>query len=206
MTKVTKLAVLIVGGLLASGTWAQTDGAANNSKTSQVPADSTSKSVAGPDYVIGADDNLHISVWKEVDLTTSLPVRPDGKISLPLLNDVQAAGLTPMQLADSITQKLKKYIADPRVTVVVTAMNSRRIYVLGEVLHTGAVPLLPNMTVLQALATAGFTQFANVKGIYVLRTENGRQVKLPFNYKQVVKGADPRQNIALKPGDTVVVP
>ena len=145
-------------------------------------------------------------MWKEADLTTSLPVRPDGKISLPLLNDVQAAGLTPMQLADSITEKLKKYIADPRVTVVVTAMNSRRIYVLGEVLHTGAVPLLPNMTVLQALATAGFTQFANLKGIYVLRTENGKQVKLPFNYKQVVKGADPRQNIALKPGDTVVVP
>ena len=201
MTKVTKLAVLIVGGLLASGTWAQTDGAA---RTNQAPADS--KSVAGPDYVIGADDNLHISVWKEVDLTTSLPVRPDGKISLPLLNDVQAAGLTPMQLADSITEKLKKYIADPRVTVVVTAMNSRRIYVLGEVLHTGAVPLLPNMTVLQALATAGFTQFANVKGIYVLRTENGKQVKLPFNYKQVVKGGDPRQNIVLKPGDTVVVP
>jgi polysaccharide export outer membrane protein len=206
MTKVTKLAVLIVAGLLASGTWAQTDGSAKNAKTNQAPAESMAKSVAGPDYVIGADDNLHISVWKEPDLTTSLPVRPDGKISLPLLNDVPAAGLTPMQLADSITEKLKKYIADPRVTVVVTAMNSRRIYVLGEVLHTGAVPLLPNMTVLQALATAGFTQFANVKGIYVLRTENGRQVKLPFNYKQVVKGADPRQNIALKPGDTVVVP
>jgi polysaccharide export outer membrane protein len=206
MTKATKLAVLIMGGLLASGTWAQTDGSAKNAKTKQAPAESTPKSVAGPDYVIGADDNLHISVWKEPDLTTSLPVRPDGKISLPLLNDVQAAGLTPMQLADSITEKLKKYIADPRVTVVVTAMNSRRIYVLGEVLHTGAVPLLPNMTVLQALATAGFTQFANVKGIYVLRTENGKQVKLPFNYKQVVKGADPLQNIALKPGDTVVVP
>jgi polysaccharide export outer membrane protein len=206
MTKVTKLVVLMVGGLFTLATWAQTDGAAKNAKTNQAAADSTSKSVAGPDYVIGADDNLHIAVWKEVDLTTSLPVRPDGKISLPLLNDVQAAGLTPMQLADSITEKLKKYIADPRVTVVVTAMNSRRIYVLGEVLHTGAVPLLPNMTVLQALATAGFTQFANLKGIYVLRTENGRQVKLPFNYKQVVKGADPRQNIALKPGDTVVVP
>ena len=206
MTKVTKLVVLIVGGLFALPTWAQTDGAAKNAKTNQAPAESKPKSVAGADYVIGADDNLHISVWKEPDLTTSLPVRPDGKISLPLLNDVQAAGLTPMQLADSITEKLKKYIADPRVTVVVTAMNSRRIYVLGEVLHTGAVPLLPNMTVLQALATAGFTQFANVKGIYVLRTENGKQVKLPFNYKQVVKGADPRQNIALKPGDTVVVP
>jgi polysaccharide biosynthesis/export protein len=206
MTKVTKLAVLIMGALLASGTWAQADGSARNAKTNQPPAESMLKSVAGPDYVIGADDNLHISVWKEPDLTTSLPVRPDGKISLPLLNDVPAAGLTPMQLADSITEKLKKYISDPRVTVVVTAMNSRRVYILGEVLHTGAVPLLPNMTVLQALATAGFTQFANVKGIYVLRTENGKQVKLPFNYKQVVKGADPRQNIALKPGDTVVVP
>src|SRR3979411_2752956 len=206
MMKVTKLAVLIMGGLLACGTWAQADGSAKNAKANQAPAESVPKSAAGPDDVIGADDNLHISVWKEVDLTTSLPVRPDGKISLPLLNDVQAAGLTPMQLADSVTEKLKKYIADPRVTVVVTAMNSRRIYVLGEVLHTGAVPLLPNMTVLQALATAGFTQFANLKGIYVLRTENGKQGKLPFNYKQVVKGADPRQNIARKPGDTVVVP
>ena len=157
-------------------------------------------------YVIGPEDELIISVWREPDISRTVPVRPDGKISLALLNYVQATGRTPMQLATDITEKLKKYIADPRVTVVVTAMNSRRIYVLGEVLHTGAVPLLPNMTVLQALATAGFTQFANVKGIYVLRTENGKQVKLPFNYKQVVKGADPRQNIALKPGDTVVVP
>jgi polysaccharide export outer membrane protein len=156
--------------------------------------------------VIGADDTLHISVWKEPDLSATLPVRPDGKISLPLLNDVPAAGLTPMQLAASITEKLKKYIADPRVTVVVTAMNSRRIFVTGEVVHSGAIPLLPNMTVLQALSSAGFTQFANVKGIYLLRTENGRQVKLPFNYKEVVKGNHPEQNIMLKPGDTVVVP
>src|SRR6202048_4739533 len=135
MTKVTKLAVLIVGGLLASMTWAQTDGSAKNAKTNQAPAGSMPKSVAGPAYVIGADGNLHIPVGKEPDRTTGLPVRPDGKISLPLLNDVPAAGLTPMQLAESITEKLKKYIADPRVTVVVTAMNSRRIYVLGEVLH-----------------------------------------------------------------------
>jgi len=158
------------------------------------------------EYVIGADDTLHIAVWKEPDLSATLPVRPDGKISLPLLNDVPAAGLTPMQLAASITEKLKKYIADPRVTVVVTAMNSRRIFVTGEVVHSGAIPLLPNMTLLQALSSAGFTQFANVKGIYLLRTENGRQVKLPFNYKEVVKGNHPEQNIMLKPGDTVVVP
>jgi len=206
MTKVTKLAVLIMGGLLASGTGAQTDGAAKNAKTNQAPAESTPKSLAGPDYVIGANDNLHISVWKEPDLTASLPVRPDGKISLPLLNDVLAAGLTPMQLADSITEKLKKYIADPRVTVVVTAMNSQRIYVVGEVTHTGAMPLFPNMTVLQALSSAGFTQFANLKGIYVLRTQNGKQTKLPFNYKEVVKGRNTQQNIVLQPGDQVVVP
>jgi polysaccharide export outer membrane protein len=157
-------------------------------------------------YKIGADDTLHVSVWKEPDLTATLPVRADGMISLPLLNDVQAAGLTPMQLAANITEKLKKYLADPRVTVVVTAMNSQRVYVLGEVLHTGAMNLLPDMTVLQALATAGFTQFANTKGIYVLRTENGKQQKMPVNYKQLVKGDAMGQNITLKPGDTIVVP
>src|SRR5215468_3392808 len=113
-----------------------------------------------PDYVIGADDTLHISVWKEPDLSETLPVRPDGKISMPLLNDITAAGLTPLQLADSITTKLKKYIADPRVTVVVTAMNSQKIYILGEVLHPGTSLLQPNMSVLQALASAGFSQFA----------------------------------------------
>jgi polysaccharide export outer membrane protein len=155
-------------------------------------------------YVIGPEDTLHVAVWKEPDLTATLPVRPDGKISMPLLNDVQAAGLTPMQLADSITEKLKKYVTDPRVTVVVTAMNSQRIYVLGEVLHSGAMPLTPNMTVLQALATAGFTQFANTKGIYVLRQENSKQQKIPVNYKQLIKGNAP--NVTLKPGDTIVVP
>src|SRR5579863_5750689 len=169
--------------------------------TANAPADN-----APPDYVIGADDTLHISVWKEPDLTATLPVRPDGKISLPLLNDVSAAGFTPMQLADSITEKLKKYIADPRVTVVVTAMNSRRIFVTGEVTHSGAIALLPGMTVLQALSSAGFTQFANLKGIYLLRMENGRQVKMPFNYKEVVKGRHPEQNVLLQRGDTVVVP
>ncbi len=137
---------------------------------------------------------------KKPNFTVTLPVRPDGKISLPLINDIQAAGLTPMQLRESITEKLKKYIADPRVTVVVTAMISRRIFVSGEVLHTGAMPLLPNMTMLQALAAAGFTQFANLKGIYVLRIENGKQVKLPFNYRQVIKGNHPEQNIHAEPG------
>jgi len=163
-------------------------------------------SAAGPSYVIGADDVLLISVWKEPDLTMTLPVRPDGNISLPLLSDVAAAGLSPTQLAASITEKLRKYVADPRVTVIVTQINSQKVYVTGEVLHTGAIPLLPHMTVLQALADAGFTQFANTKGIYVLREENGQQQKIRVNYKRLVKGQAIDQNIILKPGDTIVVP
>ena len=158
------------------------------------------------DYLIGSEDTIMVSVWNEEKLTATLPVRPDGKISMPLLNDVQASGLTPMQLADALTEKLKKFVADPRVTVVVTQMNSQKVFMLGEVSHTGALPLLPNMTVLQALATSGFSQFANTKKIYILRIENGKQLKLLFNYKAVVKGEQMEQNILLKPGDTVVVP
>ena len=166
----------------------------------------SSAPAVGPEYVIGPDDVLHIAVWKEPDLSATLPVRPDGMISLPLLNDVQASGMTPMQLAGSLTEKLKKYIADPRVTVVVTQINSKRIYLVGEVGHTGAIAMLPNMTVLQALSNAGLTQFANPKKIYVLRNENGKQEKLPVNYNRLLKGQDMSRNYVLKPGDTIVVP
>ena len=171
------------------------------------PAEPPAVSQALPsDYVIGADDQLKISVWNETNLSETVPVRPDGKISMPLLNDVDAAGLTPTQLKDSITEKLRKFISDPRVTIVVLAMNSRRVFVTGEVNHTGPMTLLPHMTVLQALAQAGFTQFANVKNIYLLRTENGKQSRIAFNYKEVVKGRRAEENIQLKPGDTIVVP
>lgn len=160
-----------------------------------------------PAYIIGPDDVLSVNVWKETELTRIVPVRPDGKISLPLLNDVQAAGLTPEQLGTAIREGLKKFMSDPEVTVIVTAVNSRRVYVMGEVSRPGVLPLTPGMTVLQALAGAGsFTQFANIKGIYVLRTEDGKQVKHPFNYKAVVKGQNAEQNLVLKPGDTIVVP
>jgi len=200
-------ALVLLFTLLTISTSAQDNGKGKQNEKAPSPKELKGPAlVAGPDYVIGADDTLHISVWKEPDLTNTLPVRPDGKISMPLLNDVQASGLTPMQLASSLTEKLTKYLADPRVTVVVTQMNSQRVYILGEVLHSGAIPLLPNMTVLQALATAGFTQFANTKAIYVLRTQNGRQQKMPFNYRQAMKGEDMAQNISLKPGDTIVVP
>jgi polysaccharide export outer membrane protein len=207
MKKAIQFAVLIGIGLLASAMLAQTG---NLAKSNEAKSDKTAATAPEPqaasDYVIGADDTLRITVWKEPDLSELLPVRPDGKISMPLLNDIPAAGLTPLQLKDSITEKLKKFIADPRVTVVVTAMNSQRIFVSGEVLHTGPTPLLPHMTMLQALSQAGFTQFANLKAIYLLRTENGKQEKIPFNYKEVIKGNHPEQNVMLKPGDTVVVP
>ena len=182
------------------------DKTASDKTASDKATTAASASQAGPEYVIGPEDALHIAVWREADLTASLPVRPDGKISLPLLDDVQAAGLTPKQLADSITEKLKKYLADPRVTVVVTQINSKRIYLVGEVLHVGATPMLPNMTVLQALSSAGLNQFANTKRIYVLRTENGKQQKLPVNYRKLVKGEQIEQNYLLQPGDTIVVP
>lgn len=158
-------------------------------------------------YLIGPEDVLNISVWKEPDITQRVLVRPDGKISLPLVNDVQAAGLTPRQLASSVTIGLRKYLADPQVTVVVTQINSQRIYVLGEVTRAGTYPLLPNVTVLQALSSAGgFTQFANTNKICVLRDEAGKQVKFLFSYKDVLRGRRPEQNILLRAGDTIVVP
>ena len=211
MKKVIHLAMLLWMGLSASAMLSQTQQAAATTSKSEdhssaKSSDEAQTSNVAPDYVIGADDTLHISVWKEPDLTETLPVRPDGKISMPLLNDITAAGLTPLQLRNELTERLKKYIADPRVTVVVTGMNSRRIFVTGEVTHTGPMTLLPHMTMLQALAQAGFTQFANPKAIYLLRNENGKPQKLPFNYKEVVKGNHPEQNIQLKPGDTIVVP
>ena len=204
---------MLLLALTAIGGWAQDDhqggGDENTDTTAATNDQKTSVPLPPPPpvpYVIGIDDILHIAVWKEPDLTTTLPVRSDGMISLPLLNDVQAAGLTPMELAALLTQKLKKYVANPNVTVLVTQTNSQRIYVIGEVLRTGPMSLLHNMTVLQALATAGFTQFANTKGIYVLRVDSSQEKKLPFNYKQVIKGEAASQNIFLQPGDTIVVP
>ena len=182
---------------------------ASSSSQSAVPTVATADASALPltqGYRIGASDVLHISVWKEPELTTTIPVRTDGKISVPLLNDVQAAGLTPTELSAYLAGKLRKYVDDPRVTVIVTQMNHERIYIVGEVLRHGAMPLLPEMTVLQALAAAGLTQFANTKKVYVLRSVNGVEQKFPVNYKRLLKGEATSQNIMLKSGDTIVVP
>jgi polysaccharide biosynthesis/export protein len=178
-------------------------------KSGSKPAQPAPQSVGAPDssYKIGPQDVLRIDVWKEAEISRAVPVRPDGKISLPLLNDVQASGLTAMELANNITEALKKFINNPQVTVSVTEINSRRVYVTGEVSKPGAYPLLPNMTALQAVTSAGgFTQFARTKNIYILRNEGGKQTKYPFNYNDVVKGKRSDENITLQPGDTIVVP
>jgi len=197
---------LLVLGLLLFASFTAAQGApAQKPNTPAQPA--VSASPVNPDYKIGPQDVLRIDVWKEPDISRVIPVRPDGKISVPLLNDVQASGLTAMELAASLRDSLSKYLTNPQVTVTVNEINSRRVYITGEVIHPGTFPLLPNMTVLQALSGAGgFTQFAKLKNIYVLRTEVGKQVKHPFNYKEVVKGNLADQNIFLLPGDVIVVP
>src|SRR5262245_51343204 len=192
-----------IGAMLAAGGLQAQEAAkgAPAQPRSATPAAAT----ADAGYKIGPQDVLKVDVWKETEITRSVPVRPDGKISLPLLNDVQAAGLTAMELANNITEGLKKFINNPQVTVTVTEINSRRVYVTGEVTRPGAYPLLPNMTALQALTSAGgFTQFSNPKKCYVLRSESGKQVKHPFNYKAVLDGK--QDDIPLQPGDTIVVP
>lgn len=177
------------------------------SPSSERPSVVSAPPKAGADYVIGADDMLDVSVWKEQELTRTLQVRPDGRISMPLLNDVQAAGLTPSQLSQSITEKLKKYLTAPQVTVIVTQINSQRVYVIGEVTRPGAYPLLPGMTILQAISSAGgLTQFANTKKIFLMRNENHIQTKYPFNYKEVLDGRKAEENLPVKAGDTIVVP
>ena len=215
--KATTIAVLGLMALLAISAGAQ-ETASNlkdNKKASAVAAAANAK-LGAPlpasatddlDYEIGPGDMLNIRVWKEPDVSGPVPVRPDGKVSLPLLDDVQAAGTTPTKLAAPITERVRQYMNDPRVTVIVTAANSRRIYLIGEVMRPGAIPMQPNMTVLQALSTSGgFSQFAKIKKMYVLRVENGSQLKIPVNYKAAISGHSPEQNTVLKPGDTIVVP
>jgi polysaccharide export outer membrane protein len=160
-----------------------------------------------PNYIIGPQDELLVSVWKEPEISRSVPVRPDGKISLALLNDVQATGLTPMQLGSAITEKLKNFISEPQVTVIVLTINSQRIFIVGEVARAGIYTLAPNMTALEAISTAGgFSPFAKRTKVFILRKENGTVATIPFNYKQAVRSHRPELDIVLKPGDRIVVP
>ena len=158
-------------------------------------------------YVIGASDVLTVTVWREPTLSGSILVRPDGMISMPLLGDVQASNMTPLQLSDQIAVKLKKFYQDPKVSVVVTQIHSKMVFLIGEVTRKGPVEMTPGMTLLEAISSAGgLTDFANAKKIYLLRNqEKGSQVRIPVRYKDALKG-DSTSNIALKPGDTIVVP
>ena len=200
------LSMLVFGAMLCGS------GANSQEPSKEPPATSASQktepghtSDEDAGYKIGPQDMLRIDVWKEAEISRTVPVRPDGKISLPLLNDVQAAGLTSMQLAGTIREGLTKYITNPQVTVTVMEINSRRVYCNGEFQKPGFLALLPNMTALQAISSCGgFTQFAKIKGIYILRVEDGKQVQHPFSYKEVLKGKKP--DISLQPGDIIVVP
>ncbi len=159
-------------------------------------------------YVIGADDLLAINVWKEQEISRTVPVRSDGKISLPLVGELTAGGQTPLQLEQEIAKRLQSYISEPEVTVIVQDSKSRKINILGMVARPGSYLLTGSTTVLDAIAMAGgFKDFAKQKAVYVLRQgENGSEQRLPFNYKDVIKGKNTEQNIHLQPRDTVVVP
>ncbi len=177
--------------------------AINTSATQAVPA------IDKDTYVIGAGDDLHISVWKEPDLTKPVPVRPDGKITLPLVGDVQASGQTPHQLEIELAKQLASFVASPSVTVTVQGIHSRRYNIMGEVARPGTYELSgPPSTVLDAIALAGgLRDFAKKKKIYILRVkEDGTQERLPFNYAQVIKGENMSQNVVLQTRDTIVVP
>jgi len=170
---------------------------------------STVKTKSGPtSYRIGSGDILDINTWKENDFSkTGILVRIDGKISFPLLNDIQAAGQTPLQVKKKIEKKLKNFIENPVVTVTVTSPNSKKIYVLGEVVRTGEYPLVKSLTVLQAFALAGgFTEWASKKEIILFRKEDGKDKTIRINYKNILKGKDFSQNVQLKADDTIIVP
>jgi polysaccharide biosynthesis/export protein len=166
------------------------------------------KQQPSPDeYVIGEQDVLAITVWKERELSGSVVVRPDGKITLPLVDDLQVVGLTTAQLRAVLIEKLKPFVSIPQVTVAVTQINSRKVYLIGEANRTGTFPINSSTTVLQILAQAGgLKDYAKRKNIYVLRNEQGKQVRYRFNYEEVIRGQNSQQNILLQPADTVIVP
>jgi polysaccharide export outer membrane protein len=201
--------VLSVVLLLSLGAFAQSDSASHPAPAgvaTDKPA--TGKAHSDNSYVIGANDALAIDVWKEPNVSRSVSVRSDGKISLPLVGELQASGQTPLQLEQEIAKRLQSYISEPEVTVIVSESKSQKVNILGMVSKPGAYLLTSSTTVLDAIAMAGgFKDFAKQKSIYVLRQDaDGKQQRIAFNYKDVIKGKNPEQNIRLQAGDTVVIP
>jgi polysaccharide export outer membrane protein len=196
----------LIGCVVLTGAlWAQ---ASTDVKNAPQPASPGATTAHDNTYVIGEADVLSINVWKEADISRSVPVRSDGRISLPLAGETQAAGKTPLQLEQEIAIKLKNYIAEPEVTVMVQQSNSQKFNILGQVARPGSFPLNNSMTVLDAIALAGgFRDFAKQKSIYVLRQNpGGGETRIPFNYKSVIAGKKSSQNIQLQARDTIVVP
>jgi polysaccharide export outer membrane protein len=216
MTAHRILAVLTLLALVSIGALAQSDSASRPpapaapaaDKAGAKPGEGSRAAHSDSAYVIGANDVLAINVWKEPDISRSVPVRSDGKISLPLVGELQAGGQTPRQLEQEITKRLQSYISEPEVTVIVTDSKSQKVNILGMVARPGAYLLTSSTTVLDAIAMAGcFKDFAKQKSIYVLRQDtDGTQKRIPFNYKDVIKGKNAEQNVRLQAGDTVVVP
>jgi polysaccharide export outer membrane protein len=162
---------------------------------------------ATPSYEIGPSDLLRVFIWKETELTQDLVVMPDGRITFPLIGEIQAQGRNVTELKELISEKLKKYVTAPEVTVIVRESNSRLIYTIGRVARPGPYPLGAGMTVLQALSMAGgFAEWAEEKNIKIVRREGGKEIQLPFNYKEYISGRNLEQNILLRPSDTIVVP
>jgi polysaccharide export outer membrane protein len=160
-----------------------------------------------PNYLIGAQDVLSVVFWREKDMSAEVVVRPDGKISLPLLNDIDAAGRSPEALRAAIAKAASKFMEEPNVTVVVKEIRSRNVYVTGQVTKAGTYPLGNEMTVLQALSVAGgLLEYADAGNIIIMRKEEGRDRHFKFNYKDVIRGKNVEQNIVLKPNDTIIVP
>jgi polysaccharide biosynthesis/export protein len=203
---------ILISGWLA----AQTDATKNTGSTTPAAQPASADPGTGAPavrphdntYIIGDDDVLSINVWKEAEVSRTVPVRSDGKISLPLAGEVQASGQTPLQLEKLLAAKLQSFISEPEVTVIVTEIKSQKFNILGMVNKSGTFPLTSSLTVLDAVALAGgFRDFAKQKSIYVLRKNpDGGESRLPFNYKEVIKGKNMAQNIKLQPGDTIVVP
>ncbi len=197
-------ALAIIG---ADGARAQGQNA-GRSATPQANAASAPAAAAVPaGYVIGADDVLSIMFWRDKEMSADVVVRPDGNISLPLINDVRAAGLTPEQLREELIKAASKYVEDPNATVVVKDIKSRNVFILGNVAKPGQYPLATAMNVMQLIAVGGgLLEYADDGKIVVIRTAGGTQQHLKFNYRDVLQQKRPEQNVTLQPGDTVVVP
>ena len=203
------ICILISGSLAAQSDPAKSSNTKPSAQTATSDMNSAGATRAHDDsYTIGVDDILAVNVWKEPDVSRTVPVRSDGKISLPLAGEVQASGQTPRQLEKELASKLQSFISEPEVTVIVTEVRSQKFNILGQVSRPGTYPLTNASTVLDAIAIAGgFRDFAKQKSIYVLRQNpDGGQTRLPFNYKDVIKGKNSEQNVKLQPRDTVVVP